>query len=279
MKAPHNLLRVARSERALRASHAIGARRRSGARERVLGSPRGEAPRKLLTLILAMLGVAALAQTPSPSTPPGRWTEQQANEWYKRSRGWSAANYIPASAINELEMWQADTFDPKRIDKELGWAAGIGMNTMRVFLHDLLWQQDADGFKKRHRSISRHRRRSTASSRCSCCSIRCWDPNPEVGPAARAEARRAQLRLAAEPGRQGAAGPEGVLRVSKPMSRASWGVRQGHARPRLGRVERAGQHERIQLRRAGAGEQGGARAEAAAAGVRVGARAPGRSSR
>jgi hypothetical protein len=46
-------------------------------------------------------------------------------------------------------MWQADTFDPARIDRELGWAAGIGMNTMRVFLHDLLWQQDAAGFTKR----------------------------------------------------------------------------------------------------------------------------------
>ena len=46
-------------------------------------------------------------------------------------------------------MPQADTFDPKRIDTELGWAAGIGMNTMRVFLDDLLWQQDADRFKKR----------------------------------------------------------------------------------------------------------------------------------
>jgi hypothetical protein len=46
-------------------------------------------------------------------------------------------------------MWQADSFDPKRIDLELGWAEGLGMNTMRVFLHDLLWQQDAEGFKRR----------------------------------------------------------------------------------------------------------------------------------
>ena len=59
------------------------------------------------------------------------------------------SDYIPATAINELEMWQADTFDPKRIDLELGWAEGLEMNTMRVFLHDLLWQQDAAGFRKR----------------------------------------------------------------------------------------------------------------------------------
>lgn len=56
------------------------------------------------------------------------------------------ANFIPSTAINQLEMWQAETFDPETIDRELGWAAGIGMSIMRVFLHDLLWEQDAEGF-------------------------------------------------------------------------------------------------------------------------------------
>jgi hypothetical protein len=63
--------------------------------------------------------------------------------------GWWAADFIPSTAINQLEMWQADTFDPKTIDKELGYAQGIGMNVMRVFLHHLAWQQDPEGFKKR----------------------------------------------------------------------------------------------------------------------------------
>ena len=63
-----------------------------------------------------------------------RWTEAKANEWYARQPWLVGANYIPATAINELEMWQAATWDPARIDKELGWAEGIGMNTMRVFL-------------------------------------------------------------------------------------------------------------------------------------------------
>lgn len=83
------------------------------------------------------------------SAQPQRWTEAKANAWYHKQPWLVGANYIPATAINELEMWQADTFDPARIDTELGWAEGIGMNTMRVFLHDLLWQQDAEGFKKR----------------------------------------------------------------------------------------------------------------------------------
>ncbi|HKN59319.1 MAG TPA: hypothetical protein VJV97_10730, partial [Gemmatimonadaceae bacterium] len=48
-----------------------------------------------------------------------------------------------------MEMWQAATFDPQTIDRELGWAESLGFNTMRVFLHNLLWQQDSAGFLNR----------------------------------------------------------------------------------------------------------------------------------
>ncbi len=77
-----------------------------------------------------------------------RWSEQRARDWYAAQPWLVGSNYNPASAINQLEMWQADSFDPKRIDLELGWAESLGMNTMRVYLHDLLWQ-DAEGFKRR----------------------------------------------------------------------------------------------------------------------------------
>src|SRR4051812_28156966 len=79
-----------------------------------------------------------------------RWTPTQANAWYAK-QGWlTGANYIPADAINQLEMWQAETWDPAKIDQELGWAqTRFGMNTMRVFLHDLAWKEDPAGFKKR----------------------------------------------------------------------------------------------------------------------------------
>ena len=86
-----------------------------------------------------------------------RWSEEKANSWYQQQPWLVGSNFIPASAINELEMWQADTFDPQEIDKELGWAQGLGMNTMRVFLHDLLWQQDAAGFKQQNRHLPDHR--------------------------------------------------------------------------------------------------------------------------
>jgi Cellulase (glycosyl hydrolase family 5) len=77
------------------------------------------------------------------------WTKEQANSWYSQQPWLVGCNYTPATAINQLEMWQAESFDTATIDKELGWAASIGMNTIRVFLHDLLYQQDSAGLFKR----------------------------------------------------------------------------------------------------------------------------------
>ena len=99
--------------------------------------------RRLVQVIAVwiLLAATALAQAE-------RWSEQRARDWYAAQPWLVGSNYNPASAINQLEMWQADSFDPKRIDLELGWAESLGMNTMRVYLHDLLWQ-DAEGFKRR----------------------------------------------------------------------------------------------------------------------------------
>src|SRR5689334_25129440 len=95
-----------------------------------------------LFVLFLGIGLNSRAQTT-------RWTEQAANDWYAKQPWLVGSNYIPSTAINELEMWQPATFDPKRIDLELGWAQSLGLNTMRVFLHDLLWKQDPEGFKKR----------------------------------------------------------------------------------------------------------------------------------
>jgi cellulase (glycosyl hydrolase family 5) len=95
-----------------------------------------------LVCLCVLANVAARAQAQ-------RWPESTASDWYAKQPWLVGSNYIPSNAINELEMWQAETFDPQRIDVELGWAESLGMNTMRVFLHDLLWQQDSAGFEKR----------------------------------------------------------------------------------------------------------------------------------
>jgi hypothetical protein len=132
-----------------------------------------------LSILFAVTAVLLISHTSSAQTP--RWTEQKANDWYAQQPWLLGSNYIPKSAINELEMWQADTFDPNQIDKELGWAEAMGMNTMRVFLHDLLWQQDAAGFRKRIDHFltiaSRHHIRPLFVLFDSC-----WDPAPQLGP-------------------------------------------------------------------------------------------------
>src|SRR5215468_9138045 len=102
---------------------------------------------KYLVRPLILFAIALCAGTSSAQT--ARWTEEKANAWYAQQPWLVGSNYTPRSAINQLEMWQQETFDPAQIDQELGWAESLGMNTMRVFLHDLLWQQDAAGFKKR----------------------------------------------------------------------------------------------------------------------------------
>ena len=109
-----------------------------------------------------------------------RWSEQKTESWYQQQPWLVGSNYIPANAINQLEMWQAESFDPALIDRELGWAENIGMNTMRVFLHDLLWQQDAAGFRKRIDQFltiaSKHHIRPMFVLFDSC-----WDPEPKLG--------------------------------------------------------------------------------------------------
>jgi hypothetical protein len=91
-----------------------------------------------------------LTQIVAPASQArGIWTSRRARAWGD-STGWLVgSNFAPSTAINQLEMWQADTFDPQTIDRELGWAESLGFNTMRVFLHDLLWQQDSAGFLNR----------------------------------------------------------------------------------------------------------------------------------
>src|SRR5579863_4599886 len=118
---------------------------------------------------------------PSTAAQNGRWTEDQARVWYSKQPWLVGANYISSDSINQLEMWQAASFNPTEIDRELGWGQNIGMNTMRVFLHDLLWEQDPEGYKQRIDQFlsiaSRHGIKPIVVIFDSC-----WDPFPVLGP-------------------------------------------------------------------------------------------------
>ena len=112
---------------------------------------------------------------------PARWTARQANAWYAKQDWVLGANYTNASAINQLDMFQAATWNPQEIDKEFGWAKQFGMNSMRVYLHDLLYKQDPEGFKRRFAELlsiaDRHGIRIMPVLFDSC-----WNPDPKLGP-------------------------------------------------------------------------------------------------
>jgi hypothetical protein len=114
------------------------------------------------------------------SASDGPWSPARAQKWYSEQPWLVGSNFIPSTAINELEMWQPDTFDLATIDRELGWAQALGMNTMRVFLHNLLWQQDAQGFLHRMDQFldiaDKHHIRITFVLLDSV-----WDPHPHLG--------------------------------------------------------------------------------------------------
>lgn len=109
-----------------------------------------------------------------------RWTRQQAWDWHSKQPWLFGCNFNPSTAINQLEMWQADTFDLKTIDRELGWAADLGMNFIRVYLHDLLWEQDSAGLLKRMDQFlqvtDRHKIKVMFVLLDSC-----WNPHPVLG--------------------------------------------------------------------------------------------------
>jgi hypothetical protein len=95
------------------------------------------------------VALCLLSVVPALAVEPVKWTAEAANLWYSKQPWYVGVNYIPASAINQVEMWNAETFDPVVIDTELGWAQAIGMNAVRVFLHEIPWLKDPAGCAKR----------------------------------------------------------------------------------------------------------------------------------
>ena len=114
--------------------------------------------KRLMHLFGALLwGLGSPAANANQSDTParyfepvdGRWSAGRINKWYSEQPWLVGANYYPATAINQIEMWQELTWDPETIDKELGWAAELGMTTMRVFLHRMVWLHEKEGLYRR----------------------------------------------------------------------------------------------------------------------------------
>lgn len=99
----------------------------------------------LLFLVALLTAVSCSSNKKAPSSE--RWSSDKAWSWREQT-GWrSGCDYIPATAINQIEMWQKASFDPQTIDKELGWAQELGFNTMRVYLSSVVWKNQPITFK------------------------------------------------------------------------------------------------------------------------------------
>jgi hypothetical protein len=130
----------------------------------------------LLSLTLLLFSATGLRA----AEPAGPWSPEKATAWYRTQPWLVGCNFSPSTAINQLEMWQADSFDPATIDRELSWAEGLGFTSVRVFLHDLLWQQDSAGLLRRmdeFLALAKKHRIGVMFVLFDSC----WDPAPKLG--------------------------------------------------------------------------------------------------
>ncbi len=102
---------------------------------------------KLTSVCLSLLACQALAAEPEP--PVGLWPKERAAEWQEAQPWLVGCNFLPSTAVNDIEMWRRETFDPATIERELGWARSLGFNSVRVFVNAVVWEADADGLRQR----------------------------------------------------------------------------------------------------------------------------------
>jgi len=110
---------------------------------------------QILNLLILVMVLCLIADLPAAapderqSTSPEPWTVEEASLWYDSQPWLVGCNFLPSSAVNDIEMWQRDTFDTQTIDREFGWAAELGFNSVRVFVNYVVWQDDSAGLKQR----------------------------------------------------------------------------------------------------------------------------------
>ncbi|KAL6077839.1 1,4-beta-xylanase [Balamuthia mandrillaris] len=134
-------------------------------------------------LTLASLPAVCPGQGPQQQGYPP-WSVRKAQQWAEKTGWLVGCNYIPSTALNQLEMFQKATWDPLTIDRELALAQRLGFNSVRVFLHHLLWKPDdpreQEEFLQRLDQFlgiaDRHHLRATL-----VLFDGCWDANPRPG--------------------------------------------------------------------------------------------------
>ncbi len=64
-------------------------------------------------LFILLLFVSSLVQIQAQN----RWIPEKANKWYATQPLLVGANFVPSTAINQLEMFQAETLTPTPLIK------------------------------------------------------------------------------------------------------------------------------------------------------------------
>jgi hypothetical protein len=131
-------------------------------------------------LVALLLGGLLGGGRTNLATGAERWSPERARTWYQDQPWLVGCNFAPSSAINQLEMWQSETFDPATIDRELQWASSLGFTSLRVFLHDIPWRDDREGFFQRiDRFLALAERHQLGVMFVLFDGV--WDPDPQGG--------------------------------------------------------------------------------------------------
>ena len=99
-------------------------------------------------------GAVALSALNALAARQGPWTKERAWEWYNAQPWIRGCNYMPASAANRVDQWQALGAEERfaEVERELALAEKVGFNTLRLIVEHQgfgVWLADPDGFRAR----------------------------------------------------------------------------------------------------------------------------------
>lgn len=92
--------------------------------------------------------------------------------------GIKGAVYTPTNAVNYIDWWQ--NFDPAIVDRELAYAQTYGINTIAVYLHYLVWENNAADLLAKFETVlqlaDKHGIKVSPIFYDDC-----WNPAPQLG--------------------------------------------------------------------------------------------------
>ena len=165
----------------------------------------------------------------------------------KISRFWSAQILIRRMRSTNSKCGKPIRSIRRELISNSAGAEKIGMNTMRVYLHDLLWKQDSVGFTKRLNEFltiaDKHKIKPVFVIFDSC-----WDPYPALGRQREPRPGIHNSGWVQSPGAVALTDPAQYPRLETYVKGLGRRVQKRQTNFGVGRLERTGQYERQFLR-------------------------------